>query len=285
MIGYDHIFKNDYDKRVKIGGEYVFCYSKAKLDSLYPEKDYSLIGEVRNTIPKDKPDSKRAQKRAEKKIGNFKAGGKVLDVFPHKMHSGFLYKESGYVCVGDGKFIAVRASRIPFFVALFSMLALLVALVVIIIGLISNEAPPVVIDPDNPLPEIDPDIEPIEQDTSEKVTSEKGGGSVSMVYTKGVTLSLSNDKATIFYQNPNSSNHSVVLELYIVSDETEYFIGRTGLIPAGSAIYEMDTSEKDANIRAGTYTGLYRTSYYNPETGERAVVGSDITNVSVTVTE
>ena len=106
-----------------------------------------------------------------------------------------------------------------------------------------------------------------------------------MVYTKGVNLSLSSDKATIYYQNPGSSNHSVLLELYIVSDGVEYFIGKTGLIPAGSAIYELDVSERDASVRPGTYEGLYRANYYEPTTGERAVVASDITGVAVIVTE
>lgn len=282
MIGFNHIFKNDYDKRVKLAGEYVFCYSEKKMKSLYPENNYSLVGEASSKLPKE---PKENEKEPENKIGKLIFGGKSVDVFNIGKHKGLFHKKAGYVCVGDDKFVTVHTSRIPFLAALLGLLVLIVATGVVIVGILNNPKPPVVIDPDNPMPSIDPDIEPIEGDTGEKETAPKGGGSVSMVYTKGVTLSLSSDKATIFYQNPNSSNHSVVLELYIISGDEEYFIGRTGLIPAGSAIYELDVSERDANIRAGTYTGLYRTAYYNPETGERAAVGSDITGVSVVVTE
>ena len=283
MIGFNHIFKNDYDRRIKMGGEYVFCYSEKKMKALYPEKNFSLVGEASNKMPKSK--GKEAEKEPENKIGTLSFSGKNVDVFKEGKHNSFLYKTAGYVCVGDNKFVTVHVSRVPFFALLFGLVLLTVATVVITIGLLNNPKPPIVIDPDNPMPDIDPDIEPIEGDTGEAATAEKGGGSVSMIFTKGVSLSLSSDKATIFYQNPSSSNHSVVLELYIVSEEQEYFIGKTGLIPAGSAIYELDVSERDVNIRAGTYTGLYRTAYYEPTTGERASVGSDITGVSVVVSE
>ena len=286
MEKYDHLFQGDYDNRVKVDGEYILCYSKKKLKQLFPENNYSFVGEVKNKIPKDKPDSKlaakRAAKREEKKIGNVTIAGKVLDLFPHGMHPGFLYKAGGYVCVGNGKFVTIRASRLPFFALLLSMAAVLTAVIITTVMLVNS---PNVVKPDNPLPDVDPDIEPIGTDDNQSTPANKGSGSVSLVYTKSVSISLASDSATIYYQNPSSSNQSVVLELYVVSEDKEYFIGKTGLIPAGNAIYEMDVSGRDANIRAGTYTGLFRSSYYNPVTGEKAVVGTDITNVTVTVTE
>ena len=283
MTGFHHIFKQDYDKRIFLGGEFLFGYSEKKMRSLYPEKNYTVVGEAKSAKDLNRRNLKQQEKKKERRIGQLHVNGKELDLFPRGEHNSILHKREGYICVGEHTFVEVHSSRIPFLVTLLTLLAMIAAATVLIIGLLSNPKPPV-INPDHPLPDIDPDIEVLPDD-DEKVNSEGGGGFVSMVYTKDVTVSLSTNKAKIFYQNPNKSNHSVVLELYLVSSDTEYFLGRTGLIPAGSAIYAMDVSERDANIRAGIYTGLYRTFYYDPITGERAALSSDITQIKVSVTE
>lgn len=283
MASLQYIFKNDYDKRIKLVGEHVFCYSKKKMKELYSEKNYSIVGEASSTLVKQK--KQENTKKPEEKVGKLAVGKQAVDVFVTGKHKKGLYKNEGYLCVGEDAFVTVHTSRVLFLTALVALIALLAVTVFLIIRLLASPEPPIVIDPDHPMPEIDPDIEPIEGDSGEQTPAPSGGGSVAMVYTKAVTISLSSDKATIFYQNPASSNHSVVLELYIVSGDEEYFIGKTGLIPAGSAIYELNVSERSANIREGTYTGLYRVIYYEPTTGVRAMVGSDITGVSVVVTE
>ena len=287
MTGFHHIFKQDYDKRIFLGGQFIFGYSEKKMRELYPEKNYTVVGEAksaRRLKKKAEAQAEATQKKAERRIGRLHINGKEVDVFRHGEHAGILHKREGYVCVGGDNFIAIHSSRLPFLLALLAVLAMLVITATLVIQLIGNPKPPVVIHPDHPLPDIDPDVETLPDD-SDKVQSENGGGFVSMVYTKEATVSLSTNTATIYYQNPNKSNHSVVLELYLISGEQEYFLGRTGLIPAGGAIYQMDVSERDANIRAGIYTGLYRSYYYDPLTGERAAISSDITEVRISVVE
>ena len=287
MTGFHHIFKQDYDKRIFLGDQFIFCYSEKKMRELYPEKNYTVVGEAksaRRLKKKAEAQAAQTQKKVERRIGRLHINGKEVDVFRHGEHAGLLHKREGYVCVGSDSFIAIHSSRFPFLLSLLAVLSMIMVTTVLVAQLIGNPKPPVVIHPDHPLPEIDPDIEVLPDD-DEKVNSEGGGGFVSMVYTKDVTVSLSTNKAKIFYQNPNKSNHSVVLELYLVSSDTEYFLGRTGLIPAGNAIYQIDVTERDANIRAGIYTGLYRTFYYDPITGERAALSSDITQIKVSVTE
>lgn len=283
MTNFQHIFKQDYDKRFFLGDQYVFGYSDKKMRELYPEKNFSVVGEAKSTKAVKKQ-TKTAEKKKEKRIGQLHVGGKALDLFPRGEHEGLLHKKEGYVCVGEDSFVSVHRSRLAFLLALLAILSMLAVTAVLIVKLLSGPKPPV-IQPDHPLPDIDPDIETLPEDDSDKVQSESGGGFVSMVYTKDASVTLSTDKAKIYYQNPNASNHSVVLELYLVSGAKEYFLGKTGLIPAGSAIYEMDVSERDANIRAGIYTGLYRTFYYDALTGERAAISSDITEIKVSVIE
>ena len=48
MASFNNIFKQDYDKKIKVGDEYAFCYSPKKLKELYPEGNYSISGEARN---------------------------------------------------------------------------------------------------------------------------------------------------------------------------------------------------------------------------------------------
>ena len=275
MITFNHIFKNDYDKRIKLGGEPIFIYSVKKMKELYPDGNFTLVGES----------SGKKAKKDEERIGTLIVGKNAIDVHPEGRHGKFLNKVDGYLCVGDNKYVAIHKSRIPFLATLLALLLLLVATILLILWLLQNPKPPVIINPDNPLPEIDPDIETIEQDTSEKVTSEEGGGFVNMIYTKSASISLTTEKAKIHFKNPNASNHNVLIEFYIVSDENKYFVGKTGLVPAGTAIYEIDVSEREVDIREGIYTGLYRVYYYDSETGERATVGSDIVGISVSVEE
>lgn len=296
MAIFNHILKTDYDKRVKLGEGYVFCYSKKKMKELYPEGEgYSLAGEARlgTGQTQDKFDEKQ-RKRLEKlkesgkadkekttlKTGDLRVGGHVLGIYPQGTNAEFLSKSDGFVAVGENSFVTLHSSRVPFLAAVAGICAAIVAAIIIIVMLLSN--PPV---PDNPLPVIDPNLTPIEDDTSEKVSSEDGGGSVSLIYTKNADVNLATETAKIYYKNPNSSNHDVVIELYIVSNGEHYFLGKSGLIPAGNALFELSIADREVELKAGEYEGLYRLSFYNPETGERAVVDSNIAGITVMVTE
>ena len=106
-----------------------------------------------------------------------------------------------------------------------------------------------------------------------------------MVYTKDAEIKLSTEMAKIYFNNPNASNHDVVLEFYVVSGETGYFLGRSGRVPSGSSIYEISIADREVEIKEGEYEGLYVLSFYNPETGERAVVDSQISGITIKVTQ
>ena len=73
--------------------------------------------------------------------------------------------------------------------------------------------------------------------------------------------------------------------MYIVSGGNEYLIAKSGLIKAGYGLYKLTLSEDAPTLTEGVYTAYYKIGYYNPETGERALVEADIKDVTVTVTE
>lgn len=300
MANFNHILKTDYDKRVKLGKEYVFCYSKKKIKELYPSgAGYSLSGEAHLGTGKsqDKFDEKQ-RKRLERlkesgkahaeqqtlKTGDLRIGGHVLGVYPKDTNAGFLSKSNGYVAVGENQFISIHSSRVPFLITVGAISAAIIAAVAIILALITAPAPPAPPAPDNPLPVIDPNVVPNEDDTSEK-TPINGGGSVSPIYTLSADVSLVTDTAKIYYQNPNASNHDMLIELYIVSNGEQYFLGRSGRIPAGYTIQELSLAEREVELKVGQYEGIYKIYIYNPVTGEMVMINAIIEDIIVKVTE
>ena len=299
MAGFAHTLKQDYDKRVKIGDNYAFCYSKKKMAELYPEKDFSVSGEARRGTQesRDKFDAKQDKKLArlkEKglvaedvktlKIGEFSIGNEKLSVYPKGFNNKFFEKTDGYACLSDGNFIAIHASRIPFLIMLSSIIAATLAVLAVVLILLLNPAPPEIVEPENPLPAVDPFVTPMEDDTSSKVVSESGGGSIRIKFAGPVHIYLSENRAAITYSNPNASNHDVAVELYLKDgDNNEYFLGRSGLVPAGNTLNQISVADRKVEIKEGDYTGRIYVHSYDPVTGEKAVVVTDINNVKIVV--
>ena len=217
-------------------------------------------------------------------LGEMKIGAQKLGVSKHGTNNRFLYKSAGYVCHADGDIVSICTSRVPFLIALFALVAAIAIAATVLVGLILDGTIRPVIKPDNPLPPIEDNIVP-DTEEGEKEHSPEGGGSVSMIYTLVANIDLSEASAEIYFRNPVMSNHAVVVEFYIVSDGNEYLAATSGLIPAGNALYELELSKDAPVLSEGVYEGLYRVSYYDPVTGVRAHVQSDITGVSVTAVE
>ncbi len=261
---------NDYDRKVKIEKQKFFCFSKKLLKRKYPNDDFHLVGETRA----------HNRKRA---VGKLPFGEKVFVVSGVGEHSKILNRTAGYVHVGEDDYIVLLKSRIPFLLWLFFLLLGIAAAGILLFRLWQGPKAPA-IDPYHPLPEEDSQAESIQDDHSQKAQSEKGGGSVSMIYTLKADLSLSGGSISMHFKNPGASNHDVVLELYILSDGTETKIAQSGRIRAGYGLYEMQMDREAAVLQEGIYQGKYKVLYYDPDTGERALIESDITDLEITVT-
>ena len=132
-------------------------------------------------------------------------------------------------------------------------------------------------------PTITPD-ETLPPETQAPETDDnKGGGSVSMIYTLNAQVSLKGEKIGIFFQNPQKSTHNVAVELYVISGGNEYLIGKSQLIPPGYQLSTLDYSDDNVTLVNGVYSGLYKVLFYDSTTGELANVNSHIPNVKVTV--
>ena len=234
--------------KVKYRKDQISCFKKKELKKLYPNDDYTVIGETlrnnRKTAISELVVADSNETYLVSKLGS---------------HSGLLYRKAGFAAVGDDNYVALLKNRFVFFLLFLALLGALVAGIILLVNLI-NFKPKT---PDNPLPPPDPYIEKIDNDDTEKTVSEKGGGMVSMIYTLSAKISISEKKAKIYFKNPNASNHDVVLELYMLSGGERIKIGESGRIPAGTGLFTMDIDTSAVQLAEGKYKGLYKVIYYN----------------------
>lgn len=170
-----------------------------------------------------------------------------------------------------------------------TLTVLLVILIIIIIILLlrscgRQENTSKVLEPDYAQMEEDPDATEIEDDNSEKVEVDKGGGSVTISFTDNIQYSLSTGELSLYYQNPNASTHNVVVQVILENGEDEYLLAQSGILKPGYQVSRL-TAEKDIpQLSAGGYNGKLKLLFYDPETGERAIVDTDVP-CTVTVVE
>ena len=140
-----------------------------------------------------------------------------------------------------------------------------------------NEPKP--LSPDYPPQETEAHMETIPGDSGEKMESEQGGGSVSLTYTRDITVDLSEEHATLFCANPGKSNQDMMIQIII----QDVLICQSGRLTPGHQVATLDLLEGTAaRLSAGVYEGKFNILYYHPETHEKAVVNTEIP-VTITV--
>lgn len=269
-MNYNYVLLPEYDKRLKIKNQDFLAFSKKALKKHCKGKNYIVVGEVK-------------KEKAQKTTNLLTVGGEQNNVKPLGSYSSLLNRKAGYVCVGGDNYVAILKSRVAFLLLFVALLAgIAVGGYILWSMLTGNDVP--VISPDHPLPDVDSNIEEIEgdNDTPNSNISE-GGGSVSMIYSLKAEIDLTDSNIDILFKNPSKSNHDVALELYVAKDGERVLIAQSGRIPAGNMLRDMDLMPDAAILSEGVYEGVYKVIYYNPQTGERALVESDITDVEVVV--
>lgn len=275
MIRLNTVLCNDYDSRIKAAGRSLFCYSDKYLKSKYKNSDeYEIIGEV----------CINNQKKTLSELDIELTDGKTFCVSRPNKISRMLFKEAGYVCVGKNQYVLLLKSRLPFFITFGTGIVVLACMSVVCWNLLTT-APkgPTEIAPYNPLPQIDEAVVRIDEPVKQPVDNEQK--IVRMRYTAAAVIDLSDGSIMIDMNNPNDSTQSMVLELYLASDEGNIKIAESGLIPSGYALPEMRMIENSAILSEGLYHGKFLLSYYSPSTGEKAIVDSWIDGVQVIVRE
>ena len=129
--------------------------------------------------------------------------------------------------------------------------------------------------------QVDKEAEPIGggggDDGDDKLEQPVGGGAVSLTYAKEVALDLNTSVAGILFQNPSKSNQDMALQLAIDGK----VIAQSDKLPVGyklSKLTDVDTEK----LSVGTYEGKFIILYYDADTGEKAIVNTEIP-VTITV--
>ena len=153
-----------------------------------------------------------------------------------------------------------------------------IALGVTVWALFFRENGPVLA-PDYAPQEEEQHAETIPNDDGEKMEQPDGGGSVSLSYSREVTIALGEETAKLYFANPGKSNQDIVLQL-VVQDQV---ILQSGTLKPGNQVTSLELLNGAAKMLSeGGYEGKFVVLYYHPETGEKAVVNTEIP-VSITV--
>lgn len=141
--------------------------------------------------------------------------------------------------------------------------------------------PDIILTPDYAPQKIEQNQEPIANDSNEKMNVEKGGGAVSISYSDKVTVDLSDKKATLNFANPNKSTQDMVIQI-VIQDQ---ILVQSGKLTPGNKVSVLDLlNGAEKKLLPGGYEGKFTILYYDPNTGEKAVVNTEIP-ISVTVQE
>lgn len=114
-----------------------------------------------------------------------------------------------------------------------------------------------------------------------KLEAEDGGGAVSLRYSPYVTIDLSDRLCVISFANPGKSAEDMLVQI-VVQEEV---LAQSGRLTPGhqlTALTLLDGAEK--KLAVGGYDGKYVVYYYDPDTGEKSIVNTEIP-ISISVVE
>jgi len=115
--------------------------------------------------------------------------------------------------------------------------------------------------------------ETIQNDDETKMEAAEGGGAVGIIYSDKVTIDLSDKKATLFFGNPGKSLQNMLLQI-VIQDE---IIVQSGTIVPGRQVRTLELlSGREKLLSEGTYDAKFAVYYYDPVTGERAMLNTEI---------
>ena len=166
---------------------------------------------------------------------------------------------------------------------IFLIFITVVALGVTVWALFFRESePPTILAPDYAPVETEGNADTIPGDNTEgRKENEEGGGSVSLTYSDQATVDLSDEKVQLLFANPGKSNQDMVVQIVI----RDLVIVQSGTLNPGKMVTKLDLLEGMASrLTAGIYEGKFNILFYDPVTGEKAVVNTEIP-ITITVQE
>ena len=115
--------------------------------------------------------------------------------------------------------------------------------------------------------------ETIPDDTSDKMENPEGGGAVSLTYSNEVTIDISDKAAALYFANPGKSNQDMVIQIAI----QDTIILQSGTLSPGNQVKLLNLLEgAEKMLQPGGYEGKFVVLYYDPISGEKSMVNTEI---------
>lgn len=130
-----------------------------------------------------------------------------------------------------------------------------------------------------------PDYAPVADDPyalpssseGEKNPTSEGGGSVTLSYGTDVSVYLGKKELAMNYENPYASSHDLVVQVVIKKDKNEYLLAQSGRLRPGYGLNKLDLLPDVVDkLAVGGYDGYFILSFYDPTSGEKAMVNSKV---------
>ena len=100
-----------------------------------------------------------------------------------------------------------------------------------------------------------------------------GSGTVSMSFTKYVTVDISEKKAYLNFANPSESTQDMQVQLVL----DEKVLAQTDKLSPGNKLSQMALIEGvEQNLKTGSYKGMLAISFLNRDNGKRSVLNTTI---------
>ena len=131
----------------------------------------------------------------------------------------------------------------------------------------------VILTPDYAPQKQEQNAETIPGDTGEKMENPQGGGAVSLTYSNDVKIDISDKAAAVYFANPGKSNQDIVLQV-IIQDTV---ILQSGTLKPGHQVKLLNLLEgAEKMLQPGGYEGKFIVLYYDPISGEKSMVNTEI---------
>lgn len=161
------------------------------------------------------------------------------------------------------------------------LLLITVSAVAVTVWALFFREPTVILAPDYAPREEEENAEPIPDDSGSKLEQPEGGGAVNLIYMTDVTVDLSENSAGLLFGNPQKSTQDMLLQIVVQGQ----VIAQSGRIVPGKRVMALDLLPGGPKVSPGGYADCkFVVSYYDPESGEKALLQTEIP-ISLSVAE
>ena len=130
---------------------------------------------------------------------------------------------------------------------------------------------PSILEPDRAPSDKEENAESMGDQGDKKLDQPEGGGAVSLTYSKDVSIDLSDKNVTLLFGNPSRSNQTMVVQIVIQDN----IIVQSDTLAPGYQVKKLALDD-GSKLKPGTYSGKFKILYFDPNSGEKAVVNTEI---------